>query len=54
VTEAFLSIARVRAAALGRPDVHLVVVPHPVGGLPREEARALGRRVAEAVLSSLR
>jgi hypothetical protein len=45
-TEPFVELARGQAAALGRPELPLVTLEHPVGGLPDEEvdlraARAL-------------
>ncbi|MCL8206901.1 MAG: hypothetical protein K6V97_02345 [Actinomycetia bacterium] len=50
VTDRFVNLAQAEAEALGRPDLRLVVVPHPFGGVPeatiRERARALAPEIA--------
>ena len=37
----FSALGANERAALGMPGLPIVVVPHPVGGIPPEEARAL-------------
>ncbi|HEY8449597.1 MAG TPA: hypothetical protein VIL95_03875 [Bacillota bacterium] len=48
-TDAFRPLAVAQARALGRPDLPLLVIPHPLGGLKPEEARARSRAVLEAL-----
>jgi hypothetical protein len=40
-----------QAAALGRPDLPLVVIPHPLAGLAEADSQERGRVVARAVLA---
>ena len=45
----FSALGANERAALGMPGLPIVVVPHPVGGIPPEEARALGDGAMEEV-----
>ncbi|HEY4889452.1 MAG TPA: hypothetical protein VIJ58_12900 [Candidatus Dormibacteraeota bacterium] len=40
-----------QAATLGRADLSLVVIPHPLAGLPESEALERGRSVGREVLA---
>ena len=48
-TDAFLPLAAAQAGALGRPDLPLLVIPHPLGGLKPDEARARAAAVLEGL-----
>jgi hypothetical protein len=52
-TEAFRSLADAAAASLGHPTLPVVMVEHPLGGLPPAVIRARGEKVADAVLAAL-
>lgn len=45
----FSALGANERAALGMPGLPIVVVPHPVGGISPEEARALGDGAMEEV-----
>jgi len=49
VTDKFLSMAKLEAAALGMPDLQFVVIPHPLAGLSASEVVVRARVVAEGV-----
>jgi hypothetical protein len=34
---------------MGRPDLRVVLVPHPIGGIPAEEAAAKAPAAAQAI-----
>ena len=50
-SDRFVELGRLQSAALGRPDLRLVVIPHPLAGLDQaaaeERGRAVGRQVRE-------
>jgi hypothetical protein len=48
-TDRFLHLAELEAKALGRPDLRLLVAPHPIAGLDAETARSRGRKLAGEV-----
>jgi hypothetical protein len=50
-TDRFINLGRMQAAALGKPELPLVVIPHPLAGLGEEDARQRGRGVGEEVLA---
>jgi hypothetical protein len=50
-TDRFIQLAKMQAAALGRPDLPLVVIPHPLAGLAEADSQERGRVVARAVLA---
>ncbi len=45
----FAALGANERAALGMPGLPILVVPHPVGGIPPEAARALGNGAIEEV-----
>jgi hypothetical protein len=53
-TEPFEQLARVNAAGHGLADLHLIVIPHPLGTRPLDEVSELGRSLAPRVLEILR
>jgi hypothetical protein len=52
-TDKFESLARLQAKALGRPELPLVVIAHPLAGLDPAEARERGRAVGAEILALL-
>lgn len=50
-TDRFIQLGKMQAAALGRPDLPLVVIPHPLAGLAEFDAEERGRAVAREVLA---
>lgn len=52
-TDVFAPLGYAEAAALGRPNLPLVLIPHPIGGQRPEEVRAKAEAVAEAVIAAL-
>ena len=53
VTTAFREPARLHAAALGVPDLPLVVLPHPVGDLPPAEVKTMAQAAYPAIVAAL-
>ncbi len=45
-TNEFVSLAKAQARSMGYPDLRLVIVKHPLGGVPEEKAL---EKSAEAV-----
>ena len=54
MTDAFADLAKEVADALGAPSIPLVVVPHPLGALEREQVVERSRMATPDVLSKLR
>ena len=52
-TRAFQSLAKLQSKAMGFPDLALVLIDHPLGGIPVEQARAKAEAVAEAVAACM-
>jgi hypothetical protein len=52
-TEVFLPLARTAAAALGMPDLAVVTVPHPIGGVDPAIVHDRAGSVVDAVLTAL-
>jgi hypothetical protein len=52
-TEAFLSLSRAEAQALGMADLPQVVLPHPVGTLTGEQIEGVADRALEQVVRAL-
>jgi hypothetical protein len=50
-TDRFIQLGKMQAAALGHPDLPLVVIPHPLAGVGDAAARERGRAVAREVLA---
>jgi hypothetical protein len=49
-SDRFLELGRLQSRALGRPDLALVVIPHPLAGLAPAEAEERGRAAGRDVL----
>ena len=52
-TEKFIELGRLESKALGMPDLHFELIPHPLGGLKPEVAEERGRKVADAIVAYL-
>ena len=52
-TNRFEVLARVTATSMGMPNLPLVIVPHPVGGISPEEVKAKADSIIENVISRL-
>ena len=50
---AFSSAARGVASSLKMPDIPFIVLPHPIGGLTPEAARALAEKASGEALKAL-
>ncbi len=53
-TQAFQGLATLQAKAMGMPDLPVVLIPHPLGGIPVEQALAKAHDVAEEVAVCVR
>src|SRR5215472_16586232 len=53
-SDRFVELGRALSRALGRPDLALVVVPHPLAGLAAADAEERGRTAGRALLAMLR
>lgn len=52
-TNKFEYLAHATAAALGMPNLPLVVIPHPVGGISPEEVKMKADTVFDKVIAQL-
>jgi len=52
-TDAFLSLAKATSAKHGLPHMPVALVPHPLGGIPAERARAKADAILDEVLRGL-
>lgn len=52
-TEKFIELGRLESQALGMPDLHFELIPHPLGGLKPEVAEERGRALATAIAAHL-
>jgi hypothetical protein len=52
-SDRFLQLGRLQSRALGRPDLRLAVIPHPLAGLDPAQALDRGRAVGREILSLL-
>ncbi len=52
-TDAFLSLAKATSAKHGLPHMPVALVPHPLGGIPAEAARAKADAILDEVLRGL-
>jgi hypothetical protein len=50
-TDDFERLARFQARAMGFPDLRIVVVPHPLGGIPAEEALKKAPEAIEKIVA---
>ena len=53
-TPEFEALARLQAGAMGVPDLRIVTIPHPLGGIPPEEALAKVEGAAATVVQLFR
>ena len=53
-TQAFQGLATLQARAMGMPDLRVVLIPHPLGGIPVEQACANAHEVVEEVAVCVR
>jgi hypothetical protein len=49
----FETLARATAAGLGMPDLRLVIVPHPIGGISAEEVIAKSDSILDNLIKQL-
>ena len=49
----FETLARTTATGLGMPDLPLVILPHPVGGISAEEVIAKADGILDKVIARL-
>jgi len=52
-TDAFLSLAKATSSKHGLPHMALALVPHPLGGIPVDAARAKAEAIVDGVLRNL-
>ena len=52
-TDRFRSVAEVVSKSDGMPELPLVIVSHPIGGLKKEEVVAKADQIIEKIISSL-
>ncbi|MBI2909528.1 MAG: hypothetical protein HYX92_17925 [Chloroflexi bacterium] len=52
-TEEFESLGRLQVKMLGRPDLPIVKVPHPVGGMPEATIEGYADEAVERVVAVL-
>lgn len=53
MTDAFLSLGKMIAKQQGLPELRMIVVPHPLGGLPESEVDQMAIKAAEETLAML-
>ncbi|MFC2068931.1 hypothetical protein ACFLTP_08010 [Chloroflexota bacterium] len=51
VTNRFEFLAKATIQNLGMPNLPLVIVPHPIGGLRPEELREIANSVIQTIMS---
>jgi hypothetical protein len=49
-TNEFEKLARFLAKSMGFPDLRIVVIPHPLGGIPEEEAKIKGAAAVDGIV----
>lgn len=49
-TDAFERLAALQAKAMGHPDLPVVIVEHPLGGIDPDEVREKARVAARAIV----
>ncbi|MBI2848063.1 MAG: hypothetical protein HYX83_02705 [Chloroflexi bacterium] len=52
-TDLFAHLARFIAGSKGLPDLPLIIVPHPVGGIPADKAKAKADHVIDEIVRLL-
>lgn len=53
-SDAFLGLARNQAGVFGVPEMPLIVIPHPLGGIPMPEVKARAERALPQLVDLLR
>ena len=53
-SEAFLNLARTQAGIFGAPDMTLIVIPHPLGGLAMPEVKSRAEHALPQLLDLIR
>ena len=53
-SEPFLTLARNQARTFGVPDLPLIVIPHPLGGIEMAEVKARAERALPQLADLLR
>jgi len=52
-SDAFSSLAKTIAASRGMASLRLVVVPHPIAGIPAEQVRAKAEKAIDDIIKCL-
>ena len=52
-TEAFISLAREESRNLGMPDLPIVIIPHPLGGLKENQVSERAQEALDQVVVGL-
>ncbi|MFN0091530.1 MAG: hypothetical protein ACKVWR_14880 [Acidimicrobiales bacterium] len=52
-TDAFVRLAALQSKAMGHPDLAVVVIDHPLGGIPHDEVLVKAKAAAAAVVERL-
>ena len=52
-TDAFVSLAKAVAIARGIPSLRLVVIPHPIAGIPADQVRAKADKAVDEIVQCL-
>ncbi len=50
-TDAFARLAALQAKAMGHPDLPVITVEHPLGGIEPDEVRRKARVAADAIIA---
>ncbi len=53
-SDAFLNLARTQARVFGVPDMPLIVIPHPLGGIAMAEVKSRAGRALPQLLDLIR
>ena len=53
-SDAFLQLGKTQARVLGVPDLPLIVIPHPLGGISLEEVKARAAHALPQLVGLLR
>jgi len=52
-SDEFVTLGQSETRSLGMPGLPITTVPHPMGGIPKEEARERGREIVPSVVKLL-
>ena len=52
-SEAFLNLARTQSRVFGVPDLPLIVIPHPLGGIAMNEVKARAEQALPQLVDHL-